>query len=58
MKYAALVARREYLENVKTKGFWIGIMAFPIFIFLMIQVIMKNIISPLATSVLSLFKPL
>ncbi|MEC7584321.1 MAG: ABC transporter permease [Planctomycetota bacterium] len=27
---AILVAQREYLENVRTKTFWIGILAFPI----------------------------
>lgn len=30
MKYSFLVALREYLENVKTKGFWIGILLFPV----------------------------
>jgi ABC-2 type transport system permease protein len=29
MKYAFLVAWREYIENIKTKGFWIGILVFP-----------------------------
>ena len=24
-----LVAQREYLENVRTKTFWLGILAFP-----------------------------
>ena len=24
-----LVAHREYLENVRTKTFWLGILAFP-----------------------------
>ncbi len=38
MKYTALVARREYVENASTKGFWIGLLTFPIVIFLMIQV--------------------
>lgn len=27
-----LVARREYLENVRTKTFWLGILAFPVLI--------------------------
>jgi len=27
-----LVAQREYLENIRTKTFWIGILAFPILI--------------------------
>jgi len=38
MKYAVLVARREYVENAKTKGFWIGMFLFPTILFLMIQV--------------------
>lgn len=38
MKYAALVARREYAENAKTKGFWIGMLLFPAILFLSIQV--------------------
>jgi ABC-2 type transport system permease protein len=32
MRYSFLVAWREYAENVKTKGFWIGIFIFPILI--------------------------
>ena len=32
------VAQREYLENVKTKGFWIGILLFPFMIWLMMEV--------------------
>ena len=35
LKYAALVARREYLEAIKTRGFWIGIFMFPLILFLM-----------------------
>lgn len=38
MKYAMLVAMREYAENAKTKGFWIGLLLFPIMIVLGIQV--------------------
>jgi ABC-2 type transport system permease protein len=38
MKYASLVARREYVENAKTKGFWISLFLFPAIIFLMFQV--------------------
>lgn len=30
MKYSLLVALREFGENVKTKGFWIGILLFPL----------------------------
>lgn len=29
MKYALLVARREFVENARTKGFWIGLFLFP-----------------------------
>lgn len=38
MKYAFLVACREYVENIKTKGFWISILFFPIVLMLMMQV--------------------
>ena len=38
MKFAWLVARREYIENARTKGFWIGILLFPTILFLMVQV--------------------
>jgi ABC-type Na+ efflux pump permease subunit len=37
MKYVFLIARREFIENAKTKGFWIGIATFPAMLFLMIQ---------------------
>jgi ABC-2 type transport system permease protein len=37
MKYAFLVAWREYAENAKTKGFWMGIFVMPIILFLSIQ---------------------
>ncbi len=30
MNMIRLIAWREYMENVKTKGFWVGIMIFPI----------------------------
>jgi ABC-2 type transport system permease protein len=30
MRYVFLVALREYAENAKTKGFWIGILLFPV----------------------------
>src|SRR5262245_61053426 len=33
MRYSFLVAWREFAENVKTKGFWIGILIFPILIY-------------------------
>ena len=33
-----MVARREYLDNVRTKAFWIGILAFPIIIALAVLV--------------------
>jgi ABC-2 type transport system permease protein len=38
MKNAFLVAWREFAENAKTKGFWIGIILFPLFIFASIRV--------------------
>jgi ABC-2 type transport system permease protein len=38
MKYALLIAVREYLENAKTKGFWIGLFLFPLIIFGSMQV--------------------
>ena len=31
------VALREYLENVKTKGFWIGILLFPGMLWMLIE---------------------
>jgi len=37
MKFALLVAWREYAENAKTKGFWIGILVLPVILFLSIQ---------------------
>ena len=36
MRKAILVALREYTENVKRKGFWIGIMILPVIYALMI----------------------
>mgnify|MGYP003694120375 CR=1 FL=1 len=30
LRYVWLVATREYAENAKTKGFWIGILIFPL----------------------------
>jgi ABC-2 type transport system permease protein len=38
MKYALLVAWREYAESTKAKGFWIGIFMMPLMLFLTIQV--------------------
>jgi ABC-2 type transport system permease protein len=38
MKYALLVAWREYAENAKTRGFWLGLFVFPLILFLSIQV--------------------
>jgi ABC-2 type transport system permease protein len=38
MKYAFLVAWREYAENAKTKGFWIGLFMFPVIIFASVNV--------------------
>jgi ABC-type Na+ efflux pump permease subunit len=37
MKYAWLVAWREFSESAKAKGFWIGIFTFPVILFLSIQ---------------------
>ena len=33
-----MVARREYMENLRTKAFWIGILAFPVVISLLVLV--------------------
>jgi ABC-2 type transport system permease protein len=38
MKYALLVAWREYAESIKAKGFWIGIFMMPVILFLTVQV--------------------
>lgn len=38
MKYVWLIALREFAENAKTKGFWIGILLFPVMLFLGIRV--------------------
>jgi ABC-2 type transport system permease protein len=38
MSKALLVALREYMENLKTQAFWIGIMAFPVILILAIGV--------------------
>jgi ABC-2 type transport system permease protein len=38
MKYALLVAWREYAESAKAKGFWIGIFMMPLMLFLTVQV--------------------
>ncbi len=32
MRRTLLIAQREFLENVKTKGFWLGILLFPVLI--------------------------
>jgi ABC-2 type transport system permease protein len=32
------IALREYIENVKTKGFWIGILVFPLLLLMMIEI--------------------
>ena len=32
MRRTLLIAQREFLENVKTKGFWLGILLFPVII--------------------------
>jgi len=38
MRRIFLVAQREFLENIKTKGFWIGILIFPVLLTAMIAV--------------------
>jgi ABC-2 type transport system permease protein len=38
MRYAWLVAWREYSENTKTKGFWISILLLPVILFLSAKV--------------------
>ena len=38
MRYAFLVAWREYAENIKTKGFWIGLCLLPLMLFLSIRI--------------------
>jgi ABC-2 type transport system permease protein len=38
MRFAFLVAWREYAENAKTKGFWLGILLVPVIIFFSAQV--------------------
>jgi ABC-2 type transport system permease protein len=41
MKYALLIALREFAENAKTKGFWIGIFTLPVILGLSIGVSTK-----------------
>jgi ABC-2 type transport system permease protein len=38
MRFVFLVAWREYSENAKTKGFWIGMFMFPMILFLAVNV--------------------
>ena len=38
MRKIALVAQREYAEHVRTKGFWIGVLAFPLILALSVAV--------------------
>ena len=38
MRYALLVAAREYGENARTKGFWLSILFFPILLYAAIEV--------------------
>ena len=38
MNKAFLVARHEYVETVRTKAFWLGILAFPVIISLAIGI--------------------
>ena len=37
MRFTFLVAWREYSENAKTKGFWIGLCMFPLLIFISVK---------------------
>ncbi len=37
MRYALLVALREYAENARTKGFWIGLLLLPVMLYVGIQ---------------------
>ena len=38
MRFIFLVACREYIENARTKGFWIGLCMFPMIIFVSVKV--------------------
>ena len=38
MKHALLVAMRDFSESARTKGFWLGILLFPLIIFISVQV--------------------
>ncbi|MDP2285461.1 MAG: ABC transporter permease [Pseudohongiella sp.] len=38
MRVTLLIAWREYLENVKTKGFWIGVLLVPIVFFMIFHI--------------------
>ncbi|MDA7916262.1 ABC transporter permease [Verrucomicrobia bacterium] len=38
MKYAFLIALRDYGESARTKGFWLGILLFPLIILISVQV--------------------
>src|ERR1035438_10088126 len=38
MRFVFLVAWREYIENARTRGFWIGLFMFPVIIFLSLYV--------------------
>src|SRR5437899_219844 len=38
IKYAALVAWREYAENARTKGFWYGFFLLQVILFLSVRV--------------------
>ena len=37
MKYIYLIAWREYAENARTKGFWLGLLLVPAIIFISIR---------------------
>ena len=38
MRKIALVARREYMDHIRTKGFWLGVLAFPLILALSVVV--------------------
>ncbi|MCH2111341.1 MAG: ABC transporter permease, partial [Planctomycetes bacterium] len=38
MRYAWLIAVREFMENAKTKGFWIGLILFPVILLVSMKV--------------------
>ena len=45
MKRAFLVTQREYLENVRTKGFWIGIMITGLVVANVYETVVTNLVA-------------